>query len=475
METVRHDAASLAALLELQRQAFLADPMPGVAVRRDRLQRLDALLREHRDEFAAAIDADFAGRPPTETALLEIFPSLEGIAHARRHLARWMRDERRRVSLWFLPGRAELCWQPLGVVGVIVPWNYPLYLAVGPLTAALAAGNRAMVKMSEHTPRLSALFARRVAARFAADELAVVEGDATVAQDFSALPFDHLLFTGSTAVGRQVMRATAESLTPVTLELGGKSPVLVAPGFDLALAARRIAHAKLLNAGQTCVAPDYVLVRRGDEEDFVAALRHAAGALYGDGRTSDYAAIVNDRQLARLQALLEEVRALGARCVPLLGDGAALEGRRMVPHALLGVPPEAAVMREEIFGPLLPVLPYDDVDGVNGALAFINARPRPLALYLFDDDRARVDRCIAATRSGGVTVNDCMLHVAQDDLPFGGIGDSGMGHYHGAEGFRTFSKARPVFRQGHFSTLPLLAPPYGARTRRLLALMLGRR
>jgi len=355
---------------------------------------------------------------------------------------------------------------------VIVPWNYPLYLAVSPLTAALAAGNRAMVKMSEHTPRFSALFARLVAARFAADELAVVEGDAAVGQAFAALPFDHLLFTGSTAVGRQVMRTAADNLTPVTLELSGKSPVLVTPGFDLALAARRIVHAKLLNAGQTCVAPDYVLVPRGAEEAFVAALRRAAAALFGDGRTPDYGAIVNAQMWARQQALLDEARDMGARCVPLLGDGTALAGRHMVPQALLGVPPEAAVMREEIFGPLLPVLPYDDV---NAALAYINARPRPLALYLFDDDRARIDRCIAATRSGGVAVNDCMLQVVQDDLPFGGIGDSGMGHYHGAEGFRTFSKARPVFRQGRFSALPWLAPPYGERTRRLLRWMLWRR
>jgi acyl-CoA reductase-like NAD-dependent aldehyde dehydrogenase len=471
-ESGPHTATSLAALLDRQRQAFLADPMPGLAVRLDRLQRLASLLHEHEDEIVAAIDADFAGRPPTETALLEIFPCLEAIRFARRRLARWMRDERRRVSLWFLPGRAEVRWQPLGVVGVMVPWNYPLYLAVGPLTAALAAGNRALVKMPEYTPRFSALFARLVAARFAADELAVVEGDVAVSRAFAALPFDHLLFTGSTAIGRQVMRSAADRLVPVTLELGGKSPVLVAPGFDLARAARRIAHAKLINAGQTCVAPDYVLVPRGAEEAFVDELRRAAGALFGDGRTPDYAAIINDSHKARLQALLEQARAQGARCVPLLGDGTALAGRHLLPHALLDVPLQAAVMQEEILGPLLPVLPYDDVDA---ALAFINARPRPLALYLFDDDRARIDRCIATTRSGGVTVNDCMLHIAQDDLPFGGIGDSGMGQYHGTEGFRTFSKARPIFRQGRFSGVPLLAPPYGERVRRLLALLLGRR
>jgi len=460
----------LANLLQVQREAFLAEPEPTLAVRLDRLARLERLLRENRAAFAQAIDSDFSGRSPSETALLEVFPSLQGIAHARRHLKAWMRDERRHVSIWFQPGRARVRYQPLGVAGIIVPWNYPLFLAIGPLTAALAAGNRALLKLSEFTPAFSALFAERVAAYFAADELAVVQGDAAVAQAFAALSFDHLLFTGSTSVGRQVMRTAADALVPVTLELGGKSPVLIAPGFDIELAARRIAMAKLLNAGQTCVAPDYVLLPQGAEAEFAAALKKAATALYGDGRTADYTSIINARQHARLCGLLEEARAAGARCLPLFEGSGDLGARRLMPHLLLDVPFDSRIMQEEIFGPLLPVIPYADTAA---AIHFINARERPLALYVFDNDRRRVEQVIAATRSGGVTVNDCMLHVAQDDLPFGGIGASGMGHYHGREGFITFSKLRPVFRQSRFNALPLLAAPYGARARRLLRLMLG--
>jgi len=464
---------SINAILVRQRQAFVAEPQPGLAVRIDRLCRLESLLLKHGDAIAAAINADFAGRPEVETGLLELFPSLEGIAYARKNLARWMRDERRHVSLWFKPGRALVRWQPLGVVGIVVPWNYPLFLAVGPLTVALAAGNRAMVKLSEYTPRFSQCFADLIAAEFAEDEVGIVQGDAAVAEAFTKLPFDALLFTGSTAVGRHVMRAAADNLTPVTLELGGKSPVLIAPEFDLDLAAQRIAFAKLLNAGQTCVAPDYVLVPRGHEAALTEALRAAARRLYGDGQTGDYASIINERQYARLNSMLAEVTTKGGRCLPLF-TGGVLPGRKFMPHVLIDVSLDTAAMREEIFGPLLLLVPYDSIDQ---AIDFINERDRPLALYLFDNDKRRVDQAIARTRSGGVTVNDCMLHVAQDDLPFGGVGASGMGHYHGIEGFRTFSKARPIFRQSRFNTVPLLMPPYGERVRRLLALMLawGRR
>lgn len=463
-------AEELELLFDAQRRAFQAEPEPTLAVRLDRLRRLETLLHSHVDEIAAAIDADFSGRSTVETRLLEFFPCLEGLAYARRHLKRWMRSEDRHVSLWFLPGKATVRWQPLGVVGIVAPWNYPLYLAIGPLTAALAAGNRAMVKPSEFTPRFSGLFARLIARYFALEEVYVLQGDAAVAEKFTAMPFDSLLFTGSTAIGRHVMRAAAEHLTPVTLELGGKSPVIIAPGFDLELAARRIALGKLLNAGQTCVAPDYVLLPRGCEGKFADALRAAASAMYGDGATEDYSSIISERHLARLQSMLNEARARGADCRPLLVEGEALSGRKLMPHALLNVPADAQIMQEEIFGPFLPVLSYETVDH---AIDYVNGRDRPLALYLFDDDRARVNRVIAATRSGGVTVNDCILHIAQDDLPFGGIGASGMGQYHGPEGFRTFSKARPVFRQGRFNAMPLLAPPYGERAHRLLRLMLA--
>ena len=462
--------ASLQSIRAKQQLAFQKEPQPTLSSRLDRLRRLERLLLDHGDEISSAIAADFSGRPEVETGLLELFPSLEGIAYARKNLRRWMRDERRHVSLWFKPGRALVRWQPLGVVGIVVPWNYPLFLAVGPLTVALAAGNRAMVKLSEYTPRFAQCFADLIAGEFAEDEVGIVQGDVAVAEAFTKLPFDALLFTGSTAVGRHVMRAAADNLTPVTLELGGKSPVLIAPEFDLDLAAQRIAFAKLLNAGQTCVAPDYVLVPRGHEAALTEALRSAARRLYGDGQTGDYASIINERQYARLSSMLAEVKTKGGRCLPLL-TGGVLPGRKFMPHVLLDVPLDTAAMREEIFGPILPLVPYDSIEQ---AIDFINERDRPLALYLFDNDKRRVDQAIARTRSGGVTVNDCMLHVAQDDLPFGGIGASGMGHYHGPEGFRTFSKARPIFWQSRFNTLPLLAPPYGEWTRRLLSLMLGR-
>lgn len=462
--------ASLQSILAKQQWAFQSEPQPSLSSRLDRLGRLERLLLDHSDQISSAIAADFSGRPDIETGLLELFPSLEGIAYARKNLRRWMRDERRHVSIWFKPGRALVRWQPLGVAGIVVPWNYPLFLTVGPLTAALAAGNRAMVKLSEFTPRFAQCFADLVAREFAEDEIAIVRGDAAVAEAFTKLAFDTLLFTGSTAVGRHVMRAAAENLTPLTLELGGKSPVLIAPEFDLNLAARRIAFAKLLNAGQTCVAPDYVLIPRGCEDSFVAALQTAAIGFYGDGDGGDYTSIINERQHARLSRMLAEVKAKGGRCVPLFSGDAPLSGRRFMPHVLLDVPLDSEAMRDEIFGPLLPVMPYDSIEQ---AVNFINERDRPLALYLFDNDRQRVDQTISRTRSGGVTINDCMLHVAQDDLPFGGVGASGMGHYHGIEGFRAFSKARPIFRQARFNTVPLLMPPYGPRVRQLLNLMLG--
>ncbi len=462
--------ASLQSILAKQQQLFQKDSSPSLTVRLDRLLRLERMLLDHGDEISSAIAADFSGRPEVETGLLELFPSLEGIAYARKNLRRWMRDERRHVSMWFKPGRASVRWQPLGVVGIVVPWNYPLFLTVGPLTAALAAGNRAMVKLSEFTPRFAQCFARLIAKEFSENEVAIVQGDVAVAEAFTKLPFDALLFTGSTAVGKHVMRAAADNLTPVTLELGGKSPVMIGPEFDLDLAAKRIAFAKLLNAGQTCVAPDYVLVPRDRQEAMAKALQEAASTLYGDGSNGDYTSIINERQYARLSAMLVEAKAGGARCLPLFSGVTSLPGRRFMPHVLLDVPLNCAAMREEIFGPLLPLVPYDTVEQ---AIAFINERERPLALYLFDDDRARVESMIAHTRSGGVTVNDCMLHVAQDDLPFGGIGASGMGHYHGVEGFRTFSKARPIFRQARFNSVPMLMPPYGQRVRQLLNFMLG--
>ena len=459
------DIAALDRALENQRAAHLAAPYPSRELRVDRLKRLEAALRRHDADIREAISADFGHRAHEETLLFEQFLSVEGLRHARRHVRAWMRPESRSVAWWSLPGRARVLYQPLGVVGVVVPWNYPLFLAVGPLTGALAAGNRALVKMSEFTPRFGELFARLIAEAFGADEVAVVNGGVDVARHFTGLPFDHLLFTGSTRVGRDVMRAAAEHLTPVTLELGGKSPVIVTPDFDVAEAARRIMVGKLGNAGQTCVAPDYALVPASMVQPFLAACREAAGSFYPSlADNPQYTSIVNDRQFARLQSYLDDARARGATVHALHGEPTEPTRRRFSPVALTGVEDSMQVMKDEIFGPILPVVPYE---GLDAAIAYINARPRPLALYFFGNASSR-DRVLRETTSGGVTVNNTLFHVAQDNLPFGGVGPSGMGDYHGFAGFRCFSKAKPVYYDGRLSGSLLLRPPYGRVFRSLL-------
>ncbi len=459
----------LEALFRAQRLAFSAEPLPSAAARRERLGVLADMVRTNAAEIASAIAADFGCRPVDETRTLELFPALEAIRHARAGVARWMRPERRRVSVWFQPGRASVRYQPLGVVGIIVPWNYPLLLAVGPLVAALAAGNRAMLKMSEFTPEFGALFERLIAATFPPDLVCVVNGDVQIASAFGHLPFDHLLFTGSTPIGRVVMAAAAQHLTPVTLELGGKSPAIIAPDFDIDTAARRIVFGKLANSGQTCIAPDYVLLPRGAEASFIAAARTHAERMYGDAASPDYASVAHERHFVRLQALLADARSKGATVEPLLRTGEA-GGRTMTPVAVLGATASMRIMQEEIFGPILPILPYDTLDD---AIARVNSQDRPLALYIFDDDTHRSELLLDRTASGGVTINDCLLHIAQDDLPFGGVGSSGMGRYHGRDGFLTFSQQRGVFRQRRINTFPLLQPPYGGQlARRILRLML---
>ena len=428
------------------------------------------MLRRNAHHIRDAIAADFGARSAEETEFFEKFTSLEGIAHARRNLARWMRPERRSVAWWSLPGSARLLRQPLGVIGIIVPWNYPLYLAVSPLTAAFAAGNRAMLKMSEHTPRFGALFESLAARDFRGDELTVVNGDASVARAFAALPFDHLLFTGSTGVGREVMKAASANLTPVTLELGGKSPAIVTAGFEVAESARRIMHGKLINAGQTCVAPDYALVPNGLVNAFIDGCRAATRAYYPMlGTNPQYTSIASDRHFRRLAACLEDARNLGASIHNLHDEPADAERRRMAPVALTDVSDPMRVMQEEIFGPILPVVGYD---GIEEAIAYVNARPRPLALYYFGARDADLDAVLKRTVSGGVTVNNTAFHVVQDELPFGGVGPSGMGEYHGQSGFDRFSKLKPVFIDKRLSASVLLRPPYGGRFRALLRLLM---
>ncbi|MFZ0871238.1 MAG: coniferyl aldehyde dehydrogenase [Rhodanobacter sp.] len=462
----------LTANLQLMRAAQSRDPLPTWDARAARLRVLEALLQGHRSAIATAINADFGCRPKEETDLLEFFPSLSGIRHALRHGRRWMRPRRSLAGLAFLPARNVLIPQPLGVIGIIVPWNYPLYLAIGPLVDALVAGNRAMIKMSEYTPRFSALFADLVSKYFKADEVLVVNGDAEVAQAFSGLPFDHLLFTGSTAVGHHVMRAASANLTPVTLELGGKSPAIIGPGARFENAVERILFGKLVNAGQTCIAPDYVLLPRARVPDFIDAAQRVAATMYPQlGHSTQYASIASDRQYQRIVALRDRALGAGARVHPL-SEATEDPLRRLLPPQLLSdVNDGMDVMREEIFGPLLPLVPYDSIDD---AIAYVAAHPHPLALYLFEQDQALIDSVLARTVAGGVSVNDTLYHIAQHGLPFGGVGASGMGGYHGEAGFRTFSHLKPVFRQARFNGAGLLNPPYGVRFRRMLDLLLKR-
>ncbi|WP_163558653.1 coniferyl aldehyde dehydrogenase [Halomonas sp. NO4] len=461
------DARQLQARFDAQRQAFRTEPYPTLATRRDRLARLDEMTHHHRQEVAQAIRQDFGYRAETETRLAEIATLRQAVRHARRHLKRWMKPRRASVPWRLQPGRARVHRQPLGVVGIIAPANYPWNLAMLPAVDALAAGNRVMIKPSEHTPTTSELMARLAKRYFAADELVVVTGEVETARAFAALPFDHLLFTGSAATGRKVAQAAAANLTPVTLEHGGKSPALVCADANLEKAAERIAFGKWLNAGQTCIAPDYVLVDQPRLGAFVDALERAVTRFYPQGPAGDdYSAILGDSQRERLAAMLEEARDHGCRVIPLGETVELRESAKLPPTLVIDPTAGLTLMREEIFGPWLPIIGVDDL---GTALAFIQARPRPLALYAFTDDDAARQRLLTETHSGGVVFNDTLWHNAVPALPFGGVGESGMGAYHGEAGFRRFSLERSVFIQARRNAAGLLNPPY----RRWLLKLLG--
>ncbi|HTT46630.1 MAG TPA: coniferyl aldehyde dehydrogenase [Pseudolabrys sp.] len=431
-----------------------------LALRRDRLKRLCTLLNRHCSDFEAAISDDFGHRSAHETRFAETVTVEAAIKHALRHVARWMKDRRVPTDLHFRPGSNRLLPQPLGVVGVIAPWNYPLMLSLSPVVSALAAGNLVMIKPSERVPRFSACLNKAISEYFDATEVVVVEGGPEISERFAALPFDHLLFTGSTRVGRLVAASAAKNLTPVTLELGGKSPVIIDHSAELAAAARRIAFGKLLNAGQTCIAPDYVLCPANMQEQFVELFFGAVSTLYGsDPGNPDYTTIIDAADYERLQRLIDDGAAKGARIEHRVDKPEEWKLTRKLPPCLvLATSDDMLVRREEIFGPILPVIPYERAEQ---AIAFVNDRDRPLALYWFGTDRDARDRVIRETVSGGVTVNDCLTHIAQEHQPFGGVGASGSGSYHGEWGFRSFSKEKPIFYQSRLSWLELLLPPYG--------------
>jgi len=461
----------LRGLFDRQKAAFAAEPDPTFVVRRDRLDRLETLTVQHENEIVAAIAADFGTRPSQETRLAELFMVTAGIRHARRHLKAWMRARRVATPVYLWPGTSRVLRQPLGVVGVISPWNYPFQLALLPVVAALAAGNRALLKPSELVPQTATLLQRVVSQHFAPDELAVVIGGADTGQAFARLPFDHLFFTGSTAVGRKIALAAAANLTPVTLELGGKSPAIVADDADIELLAPRLVMGKLLNAGQTCIAPDYVLAPAARVDALVQAIGKNVVAFYPTlAANPDYTSIASDRHYARLMALIDDAVDKGARAERFNPGNEMLpeRARKLAPTVLVGVRDEMLAMREEIFGPVLPIETYSTLDE---AIAKINSRPRPLALYAFGGDDAVRQRVLRETIAGGVTLDDTLWHFSNEALPFGGVGASGIGAYHGERGFLTFTHEKAVFSQPRFALTWLLKPPYGKRFEAVLKML----
>ena len=469
--------SSLHFLFEAQRRASRAQAEVPLALRRERLLKIRTLLQSHGAALAEAVQADFGVRSPQLTEIADLFVLRTLLTGLLKNLARWIKPVRVRTPLYLLPAHAYLQRQPLGVVGVISPWNYPVQLSLGPVITALAAGNRVMLKPSELTPRTSALLAELLGQCFAPEEVCVVQGEGDVAAAFASLPFDHLFFTGSTAVGRKVAAAAAANLTPTTLELGGKSPCIIDASCDLVQAALKIAHGKLLNAGQTCIAPDYVLLPEGREAEFAQAFERAVGTLFPSIEGNpDYAAIISPRQHDRLQALLDDARHDSARVqVVNPGAGNAAAGtttttgaRQMLPALVFHPAPDSRLLNEEIFGPILPVLAYRSLDE---AIAYVNARPRPLALYWFGTDAASRDKVLARTVSGGVTVNDTLMHIAHPGLPFGGVGESGWGAYHGEAGFLRLTQQKPVLVQSKWARGDLFYPPYGRRFDQVMGLL----
>lgn len=447
-------ATELRPTLTRLRAAWQADK-PDYARRRDDLQRLRQAVKSRLDEMARTISADFGHRSTHETLISDGMTVLGEIDHLLKHLRRWTQPQRVGVGWKFWPARAEVRPEPVGVVGVIAPWNYPVNLALIPLATAIAAGNHVYLKPSEHTPRTARFLRDLLAEVFPEDRVAVAFGGADIAAEFAALPFDHLVFTGSTAVGRKVMAAAAQNLTPVTLELGGKSPAIVCPDFPLEQAAARLATGKWFNGGQTCIAPDYVFIDAPRRDAFVEALREQVRARYAGGGAGDYTRIINDGQFQRLGGYLDDARAKGLQVVELQS---AVAGERSLPPTLVIEPgDDARVMQDEIFGPILPIKTYRALDE---AIAYVNAHDRPLALYPFSNDRGSIERILRNTLAGGVTVNDSLIHFAINALPFGGVGASGMGAYHGRAGFDAFSKQLPILWQSRWAGSDLLKPPY---------------
>lgn len=469
---------AMAAILDQQRAAFTAARPEPLTVRKDRLRRVVAMLKDSGEDFARAMSRDFGHRSHEQSLMTDIMPSVGAAKYCLKHIARWAKAEKRKPNfpLGLFGARAELRYEPKGVIGIVSPWNFPVGLTIGPLAQAFAAGNRAMVKPSEFTEDTSALMKEVFARYFGEDELAVCVGGPEVGQAFCSLPFDHLLFTGATPIGKHVLHAAADNLVPVTLELGGKSPTILGRSANLERAGQRIAMGKMMNAGQICLAPDYMIVPEDLEERAVSAVSSAVSAMYPTLLgNDDYTSVINARHRDRLQGLIDDATAKGAEAIevnPGNEDFASSNGHKLPLTILRNVSDDMQVMQQEIFGPVLPVKTYQAIDE---AIDYVNAHDRPLGLYYFGEDAGERERVLTRTISGGVTVNDVLFHVSIDDLPFGGVGPSGMGAYHGPEGFKTFSHARSVYRQPRFDLAGMAGfkPPYGKATRKTLARELG--
>ncbi|WP_297802246.1 coniferyl aldehyde dehydrogenase [uncultured Brevundimonas sp.] len=455
-------------LLARQRSAFLSQPNRSLAERRADLKKIEAIMLDHRDAWCEAVSADFGHRAQIETLLLELSVVVRGTKDMRHKLGRWMKPERVPTPLMAQPGRSYVRRDPKGVVGIVSPWNYPVQLALLPLATALAAGNRTIIKPSELTPKTNALMADLLAAHFPADQVAVIEGGPDLAEAFCALPFDHLFYTGSTRVGRSVAAAAGNNLVPVTLELGGKSPAIVTADYPVEDAAHAIAWGRFLNAGQTCVAVDNVLAIGTPERARAIgqAVADKVAAFYPDFATNpDYSSVIAGQHFARLEAMVEEARQAGVEIIQPPHDANAVRSsRKFPPTVMINPPDDLRVMREEIFGPVLPVIAKPDLQA---ATDHVNAHERPLALYVFSNASREIEQVLDNTHSGGVTVNGALLHVANDQLPFGGNGPSGQGAYHGKFGFDELTHARAVFRTRRWHSTRLVAPPYGKLAKKI--------
>ena len=459
-------------IFNIQKKAFLKNPFPSIEQRKSALNTLLHLVKNNQYNFVETINQDFGCRSPQETLLAEVALTLEDIRHSVRHLAKWMKPRRRAMSIWFQPAGARVMRQPLGVVGIISPWNYPVMLAVTPLAAALAAGNRVILKVSENTPATSGLLARLIRDAFPEDHVAVVCGGPETARAVTHTPFDRLLYTGATARAAEILHAAADNLTPVTLELGGKNPAIIHPDFPMDTAAERLMAVKLFSGSQACVSLDYVMVQTGMEDQFIKAASASVARMYPTMvENPDYTSIINDKQYTRIMELLEDARGKGARIVEAnpMGETFDTSKRKIPPIFVQNVTEEMTIAQTEIFSPLLMVIPYKDLDA---AMEYVNSRPRPLALYYFDYDKARVNKVLQGVVSGTAAINDALWQFCVPDLPLGGVGHSGIGRYHGEWGFAEFSHEKGVFLQSRFSQLWTIRPPFGWITRLITRLMI---